>query len=210
VPARYAIGFSVQEWSRLEQRWIVRSRHAHAWALAHVDGVWREVDTTPPVWADAERDEASMLEPLRDLWSWGGFLFSRWRWGEEEDGVGRYAGWLLIPLLLLLGWRLYSRRRVGRGAAAPGGARELAPPPGHDSEFYLIASRLDAAGLGRHPSEPASVWIERIHASELRPIVDLHYRYRSDPAAPPPTDRTPPPPTPEAWLTPHPPTQPTV
>jgi len=79
VPARYAIGFSVQEWSRLEQRWIVRSRHAHAWALAHVDGVWREVDTTPPIWADAERDEASMLEPLRDLWSWGGFLFSRWR-----------------------------------------------------------------------------------------------------------------------------------
>ena len=32
VPARYATGYSVQEWSRLEQRYVVRARHAHSWA----------------------------------------------------------------------------------------------------------------------------------------------------------------------------------
>src|SRR4030095_4122067 len=171
-----------------------RARHGHWWALAYGDGAWRDVDTTPSRWADAERDEASIFEPLRDLWSWGGFLFSRWRWSEGESGVGEYAAWLLIPLVLLLVWRLYSRRHVRRG---DGATRERAAPPlhpGHDSEFYRIAGRLDAErrgrrarrleaeGRGRRPTEPASAWIDRIQAPELRPIVALHYRYRFDPA----------------------------
>jgi len=182
VPARYAVGFSVQEWSRLERRWIVRARHAHSWALAYVDGAWREVDTTPSLWADAERDEASVFEPLRDLWSWGGFLFSRWRWSEGESGVGDYAAWLLIPLVLLLVWRLYSRRHVRRGNGEIRGSAAAPLRPGHDSEFYLIARRLEAEGRGRRPTEPASAWVDRIQAPELRPIVALHYQYRFDPA----------------------------
>ena len=204
VPARYAVGFSVQEWSRLERRYIVRARHAHSWALAHVDGAWQDVDTTPVIWADAERGEASMLEPLRDLWSWGGFLFSRWRWSEEEGGIGRYAGWLLIPLTLLLVWRLYSRRRVVRDLEAPRAAPAAPALPGHDSEFYLIAERLGAAGLGRRPSEPPSAWIERIRAVELSPIVTLHYRYRFDPAGLDATERATLRTRAEAWLSEHP------
>jgi transglutaminase-like putative cysteine protease len=189
VPARYAVGYSVQEWSRLERRWIVRARHAHSWSLVHVEGAWRDVDTTPAVWADTERDEASILEPLRDVWSWGGFLFARWRWSEEESGFGQYAAWLLVPLGLLLVWRLYSRRRVGRGS--PSAERvALAPRPGHDSEFYLIERCLNAAGRGRRPFESAAAWIERIQATELRPIVALHYRYRFDPIGLDAADRT--------------------
>ena len=182
VPARYAVGYSVQEWSRLERRWIVRARHGHSWALAYVDGAWRDVDTTPSIWADAERDEGSMFESFRDLWSWGGFLFSRWRWSEGESGVGEYAAWLLIPLVLLLVWRLYSRRHVRHGAGETRAIGSLPLHPGHDSEFYLIARRLEAEGRGRRPAEPASSWIDRIQAPELHPIVALHYRYRFDPA----------------------------
>jgi transglutaminase-like putative cysteine protease len=182
VPARYAVGYSVQEWSRLERRWIARARHGHSWALAYVDGAWRDVDTTPSIWADAERDEASIFEPLRDLWSWGGFVFSRWRWSEGESRVGEYAPWLLIPLVLLLVWRLYSRRHVRRGAGQTRGSRALPLRPGHDSEFYLIARRLEGEGRGRRPTEPASTWIDRIQAPELHPIVALHYQYRFDPA----------------------------
>ena len=182
VPARYAVGYSVQEWSRLERRWIVRARHGHSWALAYVDGAWRDVDTTPSIWADAERDEGSIFESFRDLWSWGGFLFSRWRWSEGESGVGEYAAWLLIPLVLLLVWRLYSRRHVRHGAGETRAIGALPLHPGHDSEFYLIARRLEAEGRGRRPAEPASSWIDRIQAPELHPIVALHYRYRFDPA----------------------------
>jgi hypothetical protein len=182
VPTRYAVGYSVQEWSRLERRWIVRARHGHSWALAYVDGAWRDVDTTPSIWADAERDEGSMFESFRDLWSWGGFLFSRWRWSEGESGVGEYAAWLLIPLVLLLVWRLYSRRHVRHGAGETRAIGSLPLHPGHDSEFYLIAHRLEAEGRGRRPAEPAASWIDRIQAPELHPIVALHYRYRFDPA----------------------------
>ena len=34
IPARYATGYSVQEWSPREGRYLVRGRHRHAWALA--------------------------------------------------------------------------------------------------------------------------------------------------------------------------------
>jgi hypothetical protein len=194
----------VQEWSRLEQRYIVRARHGHSWALAHVNGAWRDVDTTPAVWADAEADQGSPFEPLRDLWSWAVFLFSRWRWGGDDGVVGRSAAWLLVPLVLLLIWRLYSRRRVGRGAvvAAPAGGTIIRP--GQDSEFYLIEQRLESEGRGRRPWEPAAVWIQRIHATDLGPIVELHYRYRFDPAGLEATARVALKTDAETWLREHP------
>ena len=188
VPARYAIGYSVQEWSRLERRYVVRARHAHSWALAWVDGAWRDLDTTPPVWVDAEASVASAFEPVSDFWSWAVFLVSRWRYGEGEDGVGRYLVWLLVPLVLALAWRLYGRRRIGRVRTAVAGHEPAPLHPGADSEFYLIADRLAAAGLGRRSTEPVSTWISRLeegHApvatDTLRQIAQLHYRYRFDP-----------------------------
>jgi transglutaminase-like putative cysteine protease len=209
VPARYAVGFSVQEWSRLEQRYVVRARHAHSWTLAYVNGAWRDVDTTPPAWAGAEQSEASFLEPVRDLWSWAGFLFARWRWSEDDSGIGRHAAWLLIPLVLLLVWRLYSRRRVGRDNTGPRVTVAVARP-GQDSEFYLIAERLRAAGLGRQGDEPPFAWIERIHATELTPILDLHYRYRFDPAGLDATERSALRAQSEVWLRLHQSTEATV
>ncbi|HBH02880.1 MAG: hypothetical protein A2W08_19230 [Candidatus Rokubacteria bacterium RBG_16_73_20] len=181
IPARYAVGYSVQEWSRLERRYVVRQRHAHAWALVWVGGAWRDVDTTPPVWVDEEAS-GSLLGPAADLWAWAQYGFARWRWGEGGDWIGPSLGWLLLPLLLLLAWRLRARRRVDRrGPAAP--APAAAPPrPGGDSEFYLVARALAAAGRERRPSEPASAWVERLHEDALRPLVGLHYRYRFDPA----------------------------
>ena len=188
VPARYGVGYSVQEWSRIERRWVVRARHAHAWTLVWVDGAWRDLDTTPPVWA-SEEDPASLLRPFADLWSWGGFLFSRWRYGETESAFGSSLGWLLVPLVLLLGWRLYRRRRVrGTGTDATGAAPRPARP-GEDSEFYLIARAFERRGLGRRLSEPVSAWIRRLADAGAPPpvtaplpaIVALHYRYRFDP-----------------------------
>ncbi|HJV10273.1 MAG TPA: transglutaminase-like domain-containing protein, partial [Burkholderiales bacterium] len=54
VPARYATGFAMQEYSELEGAYVVRARHAHAWTRAFVDGRWIDIDTTPPSWFDAE------------------------------------------------------------------------------------------------------------------------------------------------------------
>jgi hypothetical protein len=161
------------------------------------------------VWADADQSASSILEPVHDLWSFVAFLFSRWRWSEEDNGIGRYVAWLLIPLVLLLVWRLYSRRRVGRGGTVsePGPAFVR---PGQDSEFYVIEERLRAAGLGRQGDEPPSVWIARIHETDLAPILDLHYRYRFDPAGLDPTERSALRAQSEAWLRDHESTEATV
>jgi transglutaminase-like putative cysteine protease len=186
VPARYATGYSVQEWSRLEQRYVVRARHAHSWALAWVGGAWRDLDTTPPVWAEEEAAGASAFGPLGDLWSWLVFRVSRWRYGESEVGV-RYLVWMLVALVLLLAWRLYGRRRIERETTAAARGEPTPLHPGADSEFYLIADRLAAAGFGRRPAEPVSAWISRLEdargltADALREIAKLHYRYRFDP-----------------------------
>jgi hypothetical protein len=187
VPARYATGYAVQEWSALERTYVVRARHAHSWALAWVDGAWRDLDTTPPVWVHEEAG-TPWLEAVTDLWALAQYLVARWRYGEPDGGPAGWLGWLLVPLGLLLAWRLYRRRRVGPGPAAAV-APPRAPRPGDDSEFYLIERALARAGLGRRPAEAASAWLRRLHeagapvaAAEALPgILALHYRYRFDP-----------------------------
>lgn len=193
IPARYAVGYAVHEWSALERRYVVRASDAHSWALAWIDGAWREIDTTPPEWmGDAD---TSVLRPLSDLWSWLTFGFSRWRWGERDDRLTTSVGWLLVPLLAILGWRLYFRRRVSTPPPAP--ARAVAPARGADSEFYLVERRLHALTFARAPGEPLSAWLGRIDAAHvpgvsvapLAPLLALHYRYRFDPNGLPAEDR---------------------
>jgi hypothetical protein len=71
IPARYAVGYSVQDWSDLEGAFVVRNRHAHAWTMAYLDGRWLEVDTTPANWATSEAEEArSVFGPMMDMFSW--------------------------------------------------------------------------------------------------------------------------------------------
>jgi len=189
IPARYATGYSVQEFSKLETRFIVRSRHAHAWTLAYVDGLWQDFDTTPSSWVSMEEDASSFLEPLYDLWSWSLFKFSQWRWREKEGGIAKYIWWLLIPLGLLLAWRLYSKSGVRHLKRRQEETGKVEVKPGKNSEFYLIEKRLIESGNERHPWETLSSWIKRIDENQYPPastetlhdILALHYRYRFDP-----------------------------
>ncbi len=189
IPARYASGYSVHEFSRLENRLIVRARHAHAWALVYIDGVWRDFDTTPSAWRNIEEDAASMWELVSDLWSWSMFKFSEWRWREREGGIKKYIGWLLIPFVLILARRLYFKKRVKRVKIGQEERGRVRFSPGADSEFYLIEKRLKESGFVRYPWEALSSWIRRIEEAEssslsiefLHSILALHYRYRFDP-----------------------------
>jgi transglutaminase-like putative cysteine protease len=197
IPARYAVGYSVQEWSPLEGRWVVRARHAHSWALVWVGGAWRDLDTTPPGWAEAEAESASRWQSLTDLFAWAGHAFDRWRYGERRPGVAGWIGWLLIPLTLILVWRLFFRRRERRADAARGPEAPARERAGLDSEFYAVEARLAELGLGRRPAEPATVWLTRVgelapvsaSRAELDTLVTLHYRHRFDPAGLPEADR---------------------
>ncbi len=189
IPARYATGYSVQEFSRLENQFVVRARHAHAWALVYVDGTWHDFDTTPSSWSTIEQDAASAFEPLHDIWSWCTFKFSAWRWSESKEGMGRYVWLILIPLILPIARRLYSRNRFRRPKKEQKKKARVENEQGVDSEFYLVEKRLTDLGYPRHPWEPLSNWIRRIEqaqsssvsAEALHSILALHYQYRFDP-----------------------------
>jgi len=187
VPARYATGYSVQEWSPLEDKFIVRERHAHAWARAWVDGRWVDFDTTPPVWFSAEALDAPRSQPLADLWAWMTYSYARWR--NEDPSSHRNAALILAALLAaVLIWRQVIRKPfdVARNSAAQSSARQTRP--GADSEFYQIEARLARAGCSRAPHEPLRTWLARVaheHAgisvAPLQDLLQLHYRYRFDP-----------------------------
>ena len=189
IPARYATGYVMREFSPMEDCFLVRARHAHAWVLVHVNGVWQDFDTTPPSWFTVEQAASSTLEPLYDIWSWILFQYSQWRWGEREGGWARYLGWLLIPLILLLVRRLYTRRRVKQIRKEKGEMPGAETRSGTDSALYLIERKLLLQGYERKPWESLFKWFKRIEeetsgdfsSESLEAILVLHYRYRFDP-----------------------------
>ena len=187
VPARYAGGYSVQEYSPFEKSYVVRQRHAHAWTLAYVDGAWRDVDTTPASWPEIERSRSSFLEPLNDRLSWARLRFALWRAGLARSGGHGPAAWLLLSALTA--WIFWKAAAVFRASRRADRESESAPVfSGADSEFYEIEAHLGRSGFARGSSEAPAAWIERIStelgssaAAPLRPLLRLHYRYRFDP-----------------------------
>ncbi len=189
VPARYATGYSVQEYSELEKAYVVRRRHAHSWALAYVNGQWIDFDTTPPVWGALEADAASWWEGGYDVVSWLIFQYSRWRWGEEDEESSSNALWIVALLVLVLIWRLAKTQRITRGRGGKPQKRPSVRRPGTDSELYALVKALEKRGLPRAPGEPLGSWLRRLAKRHdaagvdeiLGKILPVHYRYRFDP-----------------------------
>ncbi len=188
IPARYAVGYSLQEYSPLERQYIARARHAHAWALAYVDGAWRAVDTTPSVWASLEDDAASSWRIVLDLWSWGRFHAEELLAGAAAS---RYTvATVVLTLIAYLLWRMRTRQRLRQEIVTMDVPAVAAP--GLDSEIYRVVARIELLGYHMKPGETLYAWIGRLESIEhasLAPLVDLlrslltiHYRYRFDPA----------------------------
>jgi hypothetical protein len=168
IPARYATGFALHEYSRLEGAYIVRARHAHAWTRAYVDGRWIDVDTTPPSWFEAEESLAPAWQGLADLLRWAVFRWSQR--GAIEGGGAWYA--VAAALVAALAWRLSRARRAAAGArsAAPA-ARAF---PGADSEFYAVERALARRGISQAALKGAAL-------AAFERARHLHRRYRFDP-----------------------------
>ena len=181
VPARYATGFAMQEYSELEGAYVVRARHAHAWTRAFVDGRWVDIDTTPPSWFAEEERLAPWWQRMADWLRWAGF-----RW-SQRGAVEANAWWYgaIALLLVVLFWRLARGKRVKPG---PAGQRRAANLAGVDSEFYSVEQALARRGVARAPHEPLRSWALRAEMSlEPAPLrlfaqaLALHRRYRFDP-----------------------------
>lgn len=180
IPARYAVGHSVQEYSALESTYIVRRRHAHAWALAYIGGKWQEIDNTPGDWAATEAEQSSVWQPLHDVYGWLTYKFYQWRWSEQEID-DRWLLGLAILLMFVLLWRLYFKQRVKPQTSRQAKVVHL-NPQGKDSPFFEILKQLEASGYQRYQGETIREWLQRtrLWSDELERMLPLHQRYRFD------------------------------
>ncbi|RKZ65162.1 MAG: hypothetical protein DRQ99_13475 [Candidatus Parabeggiatoa sp. nov. 3] len=185
IPSRYASGYAVEEFSDLEEVYIVRQRHAHAWALAYINDRWQAFDTTPAAWISLEEEMAAWWKPMYDLGSFLAYQFYKWRWQNSQTS-NQWLLWLILPLGLILIWRLYTRQKINRSQKASVHNIKRAVKTGADSPFYQIVQQLNAAGYIRQPGETLTTWLKRIPASvlpkkEIHTMLNLHQRYRFDP-----------------------------
>jgi protein-glutamine gamma-glutamyltransferase len=180
IPARYATGYAVFEYSDLEHAWVVRARHAHAWSRAFIDGRWVDVDLTPATWPETESELRPVWERLADLGRWAAYL---WTTRTLPDATA--LAWMLgIILIFILGWQL-RRRRAAKEVPVP--RREWG---GKDSEFYAVAEALARQFRPRAPHEPLRAWMRDIGAGKpALELLELHYRYRFDPRGLAPGER---------------------
>ena len=190
IPTRYTIGFSVSEFSALENQFIVRGRDGHAWTLVYLDGVWQNFDTTPAGWSAFEDAAAPQWEFMTDIGSFLGFQLTLFLKQLSTLNLLKYSWLLMIPLLLII-VQFKSKKRVYRLKSKERLSKPISSSqqPGVDSEFYLIEKSLNELGFFRHSSESLKYWIKRLKQElpknplidDLSPIVELHYRYRFDP-----------------------------
>lgn len=187
IPTRYAVGYAVHEYSNLEQQYIVRSRHAHAWTLVYLKGKWVSLDTTPQSWFSLESAKINPLSKISDFSSWLIFASTQWLRSHPRTVYWVLLGFLGMSALRQLGFQRGSRRLI----VSPGKKESKIVQGGEDSssEFRLIEEQFQKLGYSRYPSESLKQWIARLHEDlpspeileGLEAILTLHYRDRFDP-----------------------------
>jgi len=181
IPARYVVGYSVQEYSPTLGMYIVRSRHAHAWVIAYYQDQWRVVDTTPSIWLETESQASAVYQPVLDMISNLVFLGRHW-WNNQTEDT-KTLGLLLVAgaLFLFLIWRMMGSPQIKLGSDEMEDTVSI-HYPGTESPFYRIETILEQQGMWRYKGEPLSQWIARIKHDELLDLLPVHYRWRFDPS----------------------------
>ena len=184
IPARYVVGYSIDEYSPLEHQYLGRANHAHSWTLAYINHSWRVVDTTPSIWADMDKKNKSILEPFVDLWSWLTYAIATWDSADNQSKVPRSVLWPALFLLFYIAWRMVIRKRLRRTGDALRREHLLEGRQIHPG-FHELLSRLEQKYVPRSRDEPLGTWITRLEdrygLHGLRPILILYYRLRFDP-----------------------------
>jgi len=183
VPARYVVGYSAQEFSPLENAFVVRDRHAHAWATAWIDGRWVEVDNTPSRWADFEEQETrAWYGPVLDVLSWVIDALRRHVIEAEWNLAAGAIGVVAVAAVIALAWWLRRRPWKRAGRKAESHAATLA--------WRRLEASCASRGLERAPNETAREFARRIEATVpgttgLAEIARRYYSARYDPASGP-------------------------
>lgn len=177
IPARYAVGYAVDEYSALENAWLARARDAHSWALAWIDGRWQVVDTTPARWAALEDARAPAWQAWFDVAAW---LHHQWRRLQTGDapGLARALTGLALVLAVWLLWRQRHRLRRQRPSPAPAVSAVLG-----DSPVTRLLAALERRGETPRAGETTARFLRRLLPTQagtarLETLIALHYRAR--------------------------------
>ena len=180
IPARYIVGYSVQELDPAGKAYLVRKRHAHAWAEAYVDGSWQTLDTTPSRWLEEEAKADPWWQPVADAWSNWAIAIKVWQWERAQHPKQGFPwwGWLVLPLGVWLGWRLYrSRKKVAvfQSFDLP----DTLSSQTRDMEYFLLEQRILASGHPpRNPGETPLRWLRRLRLEIYEKEILEFYRRR--------------------------------
>ena len=111
IPSRYVVGYAILEKSWLERKYVVRTRHAHAWVEAFVDNKWVAIDTTPSNWPEKDIAQASVFEKLTDVFSLVRHKYRLYRIGSGKENTLLYSV-IVIALTTFLVFRIYRRMKI--------------------------------------------------------------------------------------------------
>ena len=170
IPARYATGFIVNEYSEMEQKYIVRQRDAHAWARVFVNDNWHDIDTTPSGFLAVDRLETPS-SPVKDFLSYLLFGVSVLRYETGKDILEKYGFWLILPLAAILWYRLRQSSRIRKAVDNKKRTQKKDDKRVKES-FYLLETHLNDQGLVRYKYETYTTWLNRIRPS-LPPETDV-------------------------------------
>ncbi len=176
IPARYASGFMVNEYSSLEERYLVRRRQAHSWAQVWLQGRWHDFDTTPSVWFEAEQQKAPWWQSSYDLVSMWAHAWSLWRLTGDDGKGNSPLVWLLPVLVVILIWRVSKSRRIRRD-------KDAAPVQISDDEvsetdtgFSQIEQAVARRRGRRPPGLPEGLWLRALLVQQPQPDLDMVYQ----------------------------------
>ena len=178
IPARYAVGYVVEDYSAMERAYIARARHAHAWALAYIDGAWMTVDATPAEWYALEDRRATRWQLLQDVGAWLVFRYQRLSQAKLSD-LTDYLLWLVPPLAAVLYWRLRRSPLAVRDHKVKASTADSASPP----LLALLLEQLGSRGLQPAPGETMARFLRRAAPAasggvERDELLHLYYRMR--------------------------------
>ncbi len=205
IPARYVVGFSVQEYSDWEKAWVVRSMHGHAWSMAYLGGEkivdedgtirweggeWIDIDTTPSAWADLDTAGLPGWQPVKDFFAALWHQFDLWRAEGGFQKLRPYIPWIMgLALLLVGGGSLFGHTR--RHRRKKGGGEKAPEPIEIPHELERLEHLLAERGYPRGSGETSACWLRRL-AREAIPgltgslagkLIDVHYRDRFSPTS---------------------------
>jgi hypothetical protein len=161
VPARYNTGFVVQEFDEGRGQWVMRGTHAHAWAMAWVDGRWVIADNTPPGWLASDSELIPSWQGLLDWWDERRIAFEIWRENSEPAAiVSRLSRWgiaLVVAYALLRFWMGQKKKRRA-AARMPTGPKYRDDDT--DSHWSRILPELEGRVGPRPDWLPSALWVE--------------------------------------------------